>query len=119
MSFARVRQYIRGLSGTVLSHHNDDFRVGERTSLDGEVEFAKGLCHGWVAILSALVGKELLTGLSDTELKRLLTETQVLGRNVTIEKDVDTFANGVGLSDDTIDSRLAVEKADKVTLGAC
>lgn len=116
MSSARFHQYIRGLSGTVLSHHNDNFRVGELPSLDGEVEVAKRLCHLRVAILSALVGNELLACLSDTELERLFTETQVLGRNVTVKEDVDTFTNGVRLGNHTVDCGLAVEKADKVTL---
>jgi len=66
--------------------------------------------------LSALVGDEFFARLSDTELKGFLTETQVLGWNVTVKEDVDTFTNGVRLSDNTINSWLAVEKTDKVTL---
>ena len=102
------------LSGTVLTHHDDDFRVGELTRFDVQLEVTQGLGHLGVAVGVGLVREELLTSLTDTELQRFLTETQVLGGDVTVKEDVDTFTDRGRKGDDTVDSGLAVENADEV-----
>lgn len=57
------------------------------------MEVAHCLFHLWIMECTALVNQEFITGLSDAEGQGLLTETQVLGGDVTIKKDVDTFAD--------------------------
>ena len=113
---ASQSQHSRRLSCTVFTHHDNNFGVGELSGLNGQVEVTQRLGHFRVSILSALIGDEFFASLTNTELKRFLTETQVLGWNVTVKEDVDTFTDGVRLSDNTVDSRLSVKKTDKVTL---
>ena len=48
------------------------------------------------------------------EAERRLAEAQVLGRNEAGQKVVDAFAHGKGHRDHAIDTRSAVEAADKV-----
>lgn len=103
-----------GLSGTVLTHHDDDFGIRERTSVDGQVEVAHGLLHSGVLESAGLVRKELLSAFGNAESQGLVTETQVLGRDVTVEENVDTFTDGVREGDDTVDGGLTVETADVI-----
>ena len=102
------------LTGTVLSHHDQNLGSGESAGLDLEVEVAHGLLHGRVGEALGLVDQEVLARITDTELQRLVTETQVLGGNVTVQEDVDTFAHGEGSGDHTVDGGLSVENADVV-----
>ena len=102
------------LTGTVLSHHDQNLGSGESAGLDLEVEVAHGLLHGRVGEALGLVDQEVLARITDAELQRLVTETQVLGGNVTVQEDVDTFAHGEGGGDHTVDGRLSVENADVV-----
>lgn len=101
-----------GLASSVLSHHDDDFRVGEFSSIDTKSEVAKGLLNLGVGEGTRSVDGEVVGSLSKTESKRLITESQVFSRNVAIQEDIDTFTDGVRHSDDTIDGRLSVENAD-------
>jgi len=102
------------LTGTVLSHHDQNLGSGESAGLDLEVEVAHGLLHGRVGEALGLVDQEVLARITDTELQRFVTETQVLGGNVAIQEDVDTFAHGEGSGDHTVDGGLSVENADVV-----
>jgi hypothetical protein len=61
-----------------------------------------------------VVDHELLASFTDTELQRLLTETQVFGWDVTVQENVDTFTDGCGERDDTVNGGLSVKNADKV-----
>jgi len=105
-----------GLSGTVLSHHDEDLGIGELTGLNLQLETGGGLClvHGRVAILARLVDEELLSSFTDTELQRFLSETQVLAGNVTVEENVDTLTDRRRQGDDTVDGRLTVKQTDEV-----
>jgi hypothetical protein len=102
------------LSSTVLTHHDNDLGISEVTSFDVELEVAKGLLHLGVGERTRLVDLELICGLSNSECQRLITESQVLGGNVTVKEDVDTLANGVRECDDTVNGRLAVKNTDVV-----
>lgn len=84
------------LSSTILTHHDDNLRVGEVTGVDAELEVTKSLLHRGVLESTGLVNGELFDGLGDAEGQGLLTESQVLGGNVTVEEDVDTLTNRVG-----------------------
>ena len=103
-----------GLSGTVLAHHDDDLRVSEATGVDAELEVAEGLLHGGVGERARLVRKQVIVVSGDTEGEGLVAESQVLGRNVTVEEDVDTLANRVREGDNTIDGRPSVEHTDVI-----
>ena len=98
-----------GLSGTVLAHHDNNLGVGEGTSIDAELEVTKRLQHRGVAERARLVGVQIIGTFGNAESEGLLTESKVLGGDVTVEEDVDTLANGVGQRHNTIDSRLTVE----------
>ncbi len=103
-----------GLSSSVLSHHNNDLGISEITLLNAKVEVAQGLLHRWVAERARSVGHKLVGGLCNTESQRLLTETQVLSRDVTVQEDVDSLTNGCWHSNHTIDSWATVENADEI-----
>jgi len=102
------------LSGTVLSHHDDDLRVGELSSLDGQIEATKSLSHVWIAVSVRSVNQKFFACLTDAELQRFFTETQVLRGDVAIKEDVDTFTDRRWVGDDTVYSRLSVQQTDKV-----
>lgn len=104
-----------GLSGTVLSKHDNDLRVGKVTSVNLEVEVSLGLLHGGVLESARLVVQELVGTLGHLEGEGLVTETQVLGGDVTVEEDVDTLTNRVGKGNNTVDTGLSVENADEIT----
>lgn len=57
----------RGLSGTVLSQHDDDLGVSEATGLDSELKAAEGLGHGRIRVMASLVDEQLLSGLHHLE----------------------------------------------------
>lgn len=103
-----------GLAGTVLSHHDNDFRVSEVTSINAETEVAQSLLHLGVLEGARAVESKLIGTLDNAEGERLVTETQVLGGNVTIEENVDTFTDGRRQGNHTIDGGLTVENADEV-----
>ena len=103
-----------GLSGTVLTHHDDDLGVVEVSSLDVQREITLGPRHLRVAVVVCVVDHKLLTSLSNAELQRLFTETQVLGGDVTVQEDVDTFTDRLWECDNTVDSWLSVENADEI-----
>lgn len=103
-----------GLSGTVLSHHDNDLGVSELAGLDGQVEVAESLGHLRVGVVTVSIRKEVFASLADTELQRLFTETQVLRWNVTVQELVDTLADGCWKGDDTIDGWPSVKKTDVV-----
>lgn len=103
-----------GLAGTVLSHHDEDLGAGESAGVDLEAEVAHGLPHAGVAEALGLVDLKVFAGVTDAELQRFVTETQVLGGHVTVEEDVDTFTDGEGSGDHTVDGGLTVENADVV-----
>jgi hypothetical protein len=102
------------LTSTVLSHHDQNLGSSEGAGVDLEVEVAHGLLHGRVGEALGLVDQEVLARITDAELQRLVTETQVLGGNVTVQEDVDTFAHGEGSGDHTVDGGLSVENANVV-----
>jgi hypothetical protein len=102
------------LTSTVLTHHDQNLRSSESTGLNLEVEVAHRLLHGRVGEALSLVDEEVLARITDAELQRLVAETQVLGGNVTVEENVDTFAHGEGGGDHTVDGGLSVENADVV-----
>lgn len=103
-----------GLAGSVLSHHDDNLRVGEFSGIDTKFEVAKGLLNLGIGESTRSVNGDVFGSFSKAESKRLLTESQVLSGNVTIQEDVDTFTDRVRHSDDTIDGRLSVENADVI-----
>lgn len=103
-----------GLSGTVLTHHDENLGVGEVTGLDAEVEVTLGLLHGGVGESAVLVDNEIVTSFGETESEGVLTESQVLGGNVTVQEDVDTFTDRRGQSHNTIDSGTTIEHANEV-----
>lgn len=103
-----------GLASTILPHHDDDLRVCEVTGINSQSEVAKRLLHLRVLEGARLVNGVLFGTLGDAEGQRLFTESQVFRRDVTVEEDVDAFADRVRQSDDTIDSRPAVENTDVV-----
>ena len=103
-----------GLSGTVLTHHDDNLGVSKLSGLDLQVEVTHSLLHCGVGEGTVLVRNELLTSFSKTESERLVTEPQVLGGDVTIQEDVDTFTDGRGQSHDTVNSGASVKHANEV-----
>lgn len=103
-----------GLSGSVLSHHDDNLGISEVSLLNVEVEIAKSLLHRWVAEGTGSVGQKLITSLSNAESEGFLTETQVFSWNVTIQEDVDTLTNGCWHSNNTINSWASVKNANEV-----
>lgn len=100
--------------GPVLSHHYNDFRIGEFPRLDGEMKATQGLFHLWVAKSSAFVGYEVVPSFRDTEGKGFFAESQVLCGDVPIQENVDAFPNRRRKSDDTIHSWPAIEYANKI-----
>lgn len=103
-----------GLAGSILSHHDNNFRVGELSSINTKSEVAKGLLNLGVGKGTRSVNGEVVGSFSKAESKRLFTESQVLGGNVTVQENVDTFTNRVRHSDNTIDGGLSVENADVI-----
>ena len=103
-----------GLSGTILTHHDDNLRVGEITSVNVELEVSKSLLHLGVGEGAGLVNGKLVGTLGDTESQGLVTESQVLSGDVTIKEDVDTLTDRVGQSNDTVNSGATVQDADVV-----
>lgn len=82
-----------GFSGAVLAHHDDDFGVGERSGVDAEMEATEGLLHGGILKGTILVWLVVVTCLGNSEGQALLSEAQVLGWDVAVEKNVDTFTD--------------------------
>lgn len=102
------------LTSTVLTHHDQDLGSGECAGLNLEVEVTHRLLHCRVGEALRLVDQEVLAGVTDAELQRLVTETQVLGGNITVQEDVDTFTHREGSGDHTVDGGLSVKNADVV-----
>lgn len=102
------------LTSTVLTHHDNDFGASEGTSVDLEVEVTHGLLHRRVAVILGLVQEVFVARVSNTELEGLVAEPQVLGGNVTVQEDVDTFTNREGSGDHTVNSGLTVKNANVV-----
>lgn len=92
----------------------DVLRVSKVTFVNLQVEVAHGLLHGGVAEGSFLGVVELVCGLGDSEGKRFIAESQVLGGNMTIEENVDTFPNTVRKRHNTVHRRLAVKNTDVI-----
>jgi len=105
---------ITHLASAVLTHHDNNLRVGEAAGLDAQLEVAERLLHGRVTESPRLLGDELLGPLSNAEGQAFLTETQVLGRDVAVQEDVDAFADRVRMGNDTVNGGLAVENADVI-----
>lgn len=103
-----------GLSGTVLTHHDNDLGVGEVARVNAEVKVAELLLHLGVVEGTGPVDGIFIGGLGNTEGEGLLAETQILRRNVTVEEDVDTFTDRVGQGDHTVHGGLTVEDANVV-----
>ena len=102
------------LASSVLSHHNDNFRISKPSAINAQLEVAQSLAHAGVGERTPLVGKKFITGLSDTEGQRLISEPEVLGGNVTIQENVDTFTDRGGEGDHTKECGSSVEHTDKV-----
>jgi len=102
------------LTSTVLSHHDQNLGAGECAGLDLEVEVAHGLLHCRVGEALRLVKQEVLARITNAELQRLIAETQVLGGNVTVQENVDTFTHGEGGGDHTVYGGLSVKNANVV-----
>jgi hypothetical protein len=102
------------LSGAVLSHHDNNLRVCERTGVNAEVEVSHGLLQLGVSELPRPVDHKLVSGLGDSELQRFLTETQVLSGDVTIQENIDSFTDGSGQCNHTVHRWLSVKHANKV-----
>ena len=102
------------LSRSVLSHHDDDFGIGEITSFDVQVEASKGLLHLGVAESADLVNHEVIGTLRKTESQRFITESQVFCRDMAVEEDVDAFTDRVRKRYNTVDGGSTVEYADVV-----
>lgn len=81
------------LSGSILSEEDDDLRVGKGTTLEVELEVALSLGHGRVDESSRSVLVDLFEGVGDLESEGLFSETQVLGRDPSVEEDVDTCSS--------------------------
>lgn len=103
-----------GLASSVLTHHDNNLGVSEVTAVNAQLEVAQLLLHPGVLESAGLVDGEFVSGLGDTESKRLITESQVLGRDVTVEEDVDTLTDGVGKGHNTVNGGLTVQHADVV-----
>ncbi|KAI6772291.1 hypothetical protein HG530_003249 [Fusarium avenaceum] len=103
-----------GLSGTVLSHHDDNLGIGKVTGIDAKLEVAECLLHLGVGESTRLIDGKFLGGFRNTEGQGLITESQVLGGDVTVEEDVDTLTDGVRQSHNTIDGGSTVENTDIV-----
>ena len=104
----------RGLASTILSHHDNDLGVGELTTLDAEAELTERLLHLGVVEGARLVNGIVIGALSDAEGKRFVTETEVLGGDMAIEEDVDTFTDRVRQGNHTVDGRFTVQDANVV-----
>lgn len=78
------------------------------------MEVAQRLLHLRVVESAVLVDQELITSFGNTEREGLVSEPQVLRRDVTIQKDIDTFTDGGGQSDYTVECGLSVKDANKV-----
>lgn len=78
------------------------------------MEVAHCLFHLWIMESTTLVNQEFVTGLGNAESQGFLTETQVLGGDVTIKEDVDTFTDRRRQSNNTIDGRSTIKNADEV-----
>lgn len=103
-----------GLSGTVLTHHDDDLGIGEGTGVNAQVEVAQGLLHGGVLESTSGLSNVLLSALRNSEGQAFVTEAQVLSGDVTIEEDVDAFSHGMGQGDNTVDGRLTIQNANEI-----
>jgi hypothetical protein len=103
-----------GLSSSVLSHHDNNLRVGELTTLDVQFELLKCLLHRWVLEASAPVYHELVSSFGDTELEGLLSETDVFCWDMAVEENIDTFTNRGRHSNDTVNCWLTVQDANEI-----
>lgn len=103
-----------GLSSTVLTHHDDNLRVGKVTRVNVELEVAESLLHLGVGEGAGLVDGKVVGALGDTESQGLVTESQVLSGDVTIKEDVDTLTDRVGQGNDTVNGGATVQDADVV-----
>lgn len=103
-----------GFASTVLSHHDNNLRVGEVTRVNAKSEVAKSLLHLGVLEGARAVQGVLVGTLGNAESQGLVTETQVLSRNMTIEEDVDAFTDRRRQSNHTVDGGLTIENADEV-----
>ena len=102
------------LTSTVLTHHDNDFGASEGTSVDLEVEVTHGLLHRRVAVILGLVQEVFVARISNTELEGLVAESEVLGGNVTVQEDVDTFTDREGSGDHTVNGGLTIKNANVV-----
>jgi hypothetical protein len=104
-----------GLTSSVLTQQNDDFRVSELTSANLEGEVALNLLHVTIRVATVtIVLANAVDGVNNLEGQGELTETQVFGGDETSQENVDTLTNREGKGDDTINSGLTVENADEV-----
>lgn len=78
------------------------------------METTQRLGHLGVGVTTRVIYHVVVASLSDTELKGLLAETQVLCGNISIQEDVDTFADRGGKRHNTVDGRLSVKHTDEV-----
>lgn len=78
------------------------------------MEVAHGFFHLWIMECTALVNQEFVTSLGNAESQGLLTEAQVLGGNVTVKEDVDTFTDRWRQGYHTVDGRSTVKNANEV-----
>lgn len=102
------------LASTVLTHHDNDFGVGELARVNAELEVAQSLLHRWVLEGTGLINSKIVGTFSNSESQALVTESHVLGRNVTIKEDVDTFSDRVGQRHNTVDSGASVQNANVI-----
>ena len=63
----------------------------DRASLDSQLEATEGLGHSRVRVVAGLVEENFFGTFNHLEGKGILTESQVLGGNETIQEDVDTY----------------------------
>ena len=98
----------RCFTSTVLTKHNNNLRSVEDALRDAKLETTKCLRHVWVMIVQVLkslllfdlfASKFTLVILSilfgrDTESELVITESQLLGWNVTSEEHIDTLTHG-------------------------
>lgn len=57
------------------------------------MEVAHRLFHFWIMECTAFVDQKVVTSLGNAEGQGLLSETQILGGDMTIKEDVDTFTD--------------------------
>ncbi len=72
------------LAGTVLAHHDYDFRVGELARFDGEVEAAQSFLHAWVAVVHCFVREVFVPYFGNAERERFVAKAEVLCRDVAV-----------------------------------